>query len=173
LENSFDGYLLMDIFVTVGMGRWPFDRLLKAVVPLCRSHTVVVQRGPSKVEVPSRTYDFLPFQEFLNYIERAQVVITHAGNTVRLVQRKGKVPIAMAREARWGEMADDHQVEYLRYEEEHGRVVGLWEVTDLPRLVENHPAAEALTLKTRSLPEKMSGEVLAATLNSLCAKWVK
>ena len=33
-------------------------------------------------------------------IRAADVVITHAGNTVRLVQRAGKVPIAVARRAR-------------------------------------------------------------------------
>lgn len=164
---------MSDIFVTVGMGRWPFDRLLRAVILLCQAHTLVVQKGVSKMEMPCRTYDFLGSEEFLAHVEKADIVITHAGNTVRVVQRKGKVPIAMAREASRGEMADDHQVDYLRYEEHCGRVVALWEGTDLPALVDNHFATEALLLKSRALPEKVSGEILAATLNRLCQKWIK
>jgi len=163
----------MDIFVTVGMGRWPFDRLLQAVRPLCASHNLVVQSGTSNVTLPCCTYRFLPFQDFILQIEKADIVITHAGNTVRLVQRKGKVPIAMARQASKGEMANDHQVDYLRYEEQQGWVVPLWDVANLPRLVETHLATQARILAARPLAQSVPGEVVAAILNRLCEKWIR
>ena len=163
----------MDIFVTVGMNRWPFDRLLEAVRPLCASHNLVVQSGTSNVKLPCSTYRFLPFQDFLDQIEKADIVITHAGSTVRVVQRKGKVPIAMARQASRGEMANDHQVDYLRYEEQQGWVVPLWEAADLPRLVETHLTTQARIMASRPLSQKVSSEVVAAILNRLCEKWIR
>jgi UDP-N-acetylglucosamine transferase subunit ALG13 len=163
----------MNIFVTVGMSSWPFDRLLEAVRPLCDSHAVIAQTGPSKVRLPCRTYNFLPFQSFLNEIGKAEIVITHAGNTVRLVQRKGKVPIAMARRAAEGEMPNDHQVRYLQWEQQHGRVVALWDPKDLAKLVEAHLENQARIMATRALPEHIPGFTLANKLNELCEKWVR
>jgi 2-polyprenyl-3-methyl-5-hydroxy-6-metoxy-1,4-benzoquinol methylase len=60
--------------------------------------------------------------ETLRRIQDADVVVTHGGNTVRLAQRAGKVPIAVAREAARGEMRNDHQVAYLAEERAGGRV---------------------------------------------------
>ena len=103
----------MNVVVTVGMGRFPFDRLLRAVVPLCLEHDVFAQTGTSRVVLPCEHADYITYPELLKRLETADVVVTHAGNTVRLVQRLGKIPIAVARRADLGEMANDHQVEYL------------------------------------------------------------
>ena len=35
------------LLVTVGMGPWPFNRLVTAVAPLCAYHDVFVQTGAS------------------------------------------------------------------------------------------------------------------------------
>ena len=104
---------MSSVFVTVGMGPWPFDRLVRAVAPLCTEHDVFVQTGTSRSCRRARTQRFLGPAETLRRITDADVVITHGGNTVRLVQRAGKVPIAVAREAARGEMRNDHQVAYL------------------------------------------------------------
>jgi UDP-N-acetylglucosamine transferase subunit ALG13 len=163
----------MNIFVTVGMSRWPFDRLLEAVRPLCAVHNVVVQSGPSTLKLPCPMYPFLSFQEVLDRIEGSHLVITHAGNTVRLVQRKERVPIAMARESAKGEMANDHQVKFLRYEEQHGPVVALWNGSELPDLVARHMENQARLLSTRPLPQNASQQSVPATLNRLCEKWIR
>lgn len=163
----------MNIFVTVGMGRWPFDRLLEAVGPLCGSHDLVAQIGPSDIQFPCRTFRFLPFWQTLNYMERADLVITHAGNSVRLVQRLGKVPIAMARDPKRGEMANSHQVDFLRYEERLGRVIPLWSAAQLPSLIETHSERQARILAQRPLPQAANGTDVAALLNSLAKKWVR
>jgi UDP-N-acetylglucosamine transferase subunit ALG13 len=163
----------MDIFVTVGMSRWPFERLLRAVEPLCGSHNVFVQTGSCEIKLRCATCRFVSFPDLLDRIEKADIVITHAGNTVRLVQRRQKVPIAMAREGARGEMANDHQVKYLRHEEQNGRVIAVWDGADLRRLVENHRETQARMLATRVLLPKVSGEIVADTLNRLCAQWIK
>ncbi|WFE32550.1 hypothetical protein [Micromonospora sp. WMMD975] len=161
------------VLVTVGMGPWPFDRLVAAVAPLCAAHDVFVQTGTSTVTPPCPHEAFLPLDDLRERLAAADVVITHAGNTVRLVQRLGRVPVAVAREAARGEMGNDHQVSYLRAEERTGRVVAVWDVTDLPAVVAGHPERQRLLLAERPLPDAVDDERLVATLDALCARLVR
>lgn len=157
----------MDVLVTVGMSERPFDRLLNAVLPLCGRHRVFAQTGTSMVRLPCAQAPYVPYPELLERISAADVVLTHAGNTVRLVQRAGKVPIAVARTAAAGEMPNDHQVEFLRHEERTGRVVAVWNPAELPAAVESHPVAERRLLGTRPLPHCADGADVAHLLDSL------
>lgn len=157
----------MNILVTVGMSRWPFDRLLKAIVPLCREHDLFVQTGASGIIPPCPHAAFVPFLELVGRIAAADVVITHAGNTVRLVQRAGKVPIAVARTSA-GEMANDHQVIYLRHEAQHGRVIAQWDLSRLSEAVRAHASIEARLKSERKLDQPADPVRLAAALD---AEW--
>jgi UDP-N-acetylglucosamine transferase subunit ALG13 len=163
----------MDIFVTVGMGRWQFDRLLQGCIPLCDKHTLIVQSGVSKVALPCVTKPFMAFDEVMGHLRNAQIIITHAGNTVRLVQKLGKVPIAMARESRFNEMGNDHQVRYLKLESESGLVVPVWNPKELVDLVEKHADAQAALLEKRAFPKPATQEEIAGCMNALCIKWIK
>jgi len=156
----------MKIFVTVGMGPWPFDRLLRAIIPLCDSHDVFAQSGTSQLVLPCRTQPYLPYSELVGQIESADVVITHAGNTVRLVQRSGKVPIVMARQAPH-EMANDHQVEYLQHAQRHDRVVAVWDGAVLPDLVAQHPTRAAALCASRPLSRPADARQVADLLDRL------
>ena len=153
----------MDILVTVGMSSWPFDRLLRAIVPLCHKHQVFAQFGMSKVMPPCAGAPYVPYDELMERVRAADVVITHAGNTVRVVQRYGKVPIAVARMAAAGEMANDHQVEYLR----DGRVVAIWDLERLPHAVEEHAGVEARMISERQLSRPADAAHVIAVLDDL------
>jgi SAM-dependent methyltransferase len=107
------------------MGPWPFDRLIGSLQQVCATHDVFVQTGTSEVTPPCPHKAFLGYEETLRRIADADVVITHGGNTVRLVQRTGKLPLAIAREAARGEMRNDHQVRYLCGEADQDRAVVL------------------------------------------------
>lgn len=137
------------------MGPWPFDRLIAACAALCADHDVYIQTGTSTVVPPCEHAPFIGYEETVRRLAAADVVITHAGNTVRLVQRMGKVPIAIAREAKRGEMRNDHQVEYLVAEEPRGLVVALWgALSDLSERVLVHPEqAMQLLAATKPLAE--------------------
>lgn len=161
------------VFVTVGMGPWPFDRLLRAVVPLCADHEVMAQTGTSAVRLPCPNRPFLGWGEVHEQLAAADVVVTHAGNTVRLVQRLGRVPIAVAREAARGEMGNDHQVDYLREEQRTGRVVAVWDVEDLPDAVAAHAVAEQRLLAERPAPAPVVPDRLIAVLDGLCERLVR
>ena len=104
------------IFVTVGMGRWPFDRLLSAVERLAVNHDVFAQSGTSELPLTFPHKAFIDTEEFDRHLAEADIVITHAGNTVRRAQRLGKVPIVVAREHARPEMGNDPQERFLRAE---------------------------------------------------------
>ncbi len=158
----------MDIVVTVGMGPWPFDRLLAAVAPLCADHNVFVQAGTSTLSLPCEQKAYVSPEELARRLERADVIVTHAGNTVRLVQRMGKVPIAVAREYARGEMADDHQVRFLREEERHSRVRAVWDVATLGTAVAQH-ALSPPVLAEDALTPAADPESVGETLDQLWA----
>jgi len=155
----------MEVFVTVGMGPWPFERLVAAAGALADDHSVFVQRGTSQVQPPCPHADYLPPEEMRERIATADVVVTHAGNTVRLVQRQGKVPIAVPRTVAHGEGGNDHQVEFLRHEERQGRVVPLWDVDDLPAAVAAHPQVQQRLLQERPAPSEPDPEHIASVLD--------
>jgi UDP-N-acetylglucosamine transferase subunit ALG13 len=143
---------MAEIFVTVGMSDYPFDRLTAALAGVAREHEVFAQIGASSV-VPACPWErYLPVATVMDKIASADVVVTHAGNTVRLVQRQGKVPIAVARQARFGEMNNDHQVEYLRFEEGAGPVVAVWDLSTLSQVVRDHADRQARLLLERPAP---------------------
>lgn len=158
------------ILVTVGMGPWPFDRLLEAVTPLCADHQVFAQTGTSSVRPPCPQAQFVPFGELDSLISSSDIIITHAGNTVRLVQRALKVPIAVARRATLGEMGNDHQVEYLQFEELAGPVLAVWDVHELPQAVLAHDAEQTRLLRERPVLPAASPDHIIETLDSLCAR---
>ena len=135
------------------MGPWPFDRLLTALADVCAEHDVFVQTGVSTIAPPCPHAPFLGFEETQRRIARADVVITHGGNTVRLVQRSGRIPIAVAREAARDEMRNDHQVAYLLSEVAEGRVVALdGDLRGLAEAVSRHPEHERALLRSGSPP---------------------
>ncbi|HST66786.1 MAG TPA: methyltransferase domain-containing protein [Mycobacteriales bacterium] len=158
---------MSSVFVTVGMGPWPFDRLIAAAAPLCAEHDVFVQTGTSSV-VPSCPHQpYLGPAETLHRIRTADVVVTHGGNTVRLAQRAGKIPIAVAREAARGEMRNDHQVAYLAGEHDRARVLTGDDLTAaLAAAVADHPAVErAMLAATPPLPAPVDPDTLADRLD--------
>ena len=161
----------MRVFVTVGMGPWSFDRLLMAIIPLCDRHEILVQRGNSKVPLPCDSIPFFSFKDTLQHIAMADIIITHAGNTVRLVQQHGKLPIAMAREKRFQEMANDHQVSYLHYEAQLGRVLALWNPQELPLLVDSHPAKQVKFQQDFHAQKVTSDREIYHMMTALCQKW--
>jgi UDP-N-acetylglucosamine transferase subunit ALG13 len=106
----------MTTFVTVGNGSQPFDRLLRAVanaqhlLPL----PVFIQRGSTSFAHPLwNVRDFIEMHEFERLMHQSALVIMHAGaGSIINAARAGKCPVVMPRRARYGEIVDDHQVEF-------------------------------------------------------------
>lgn len=113
------------IFVTVGTTEARFDRLLVAVDGLGAGEELVVQHGPSAIRPAGATaVDFLSFDEMVETMRRARIVVTHAGvGSVMTSLLAGRRPIVVPRLHRYGEAVDDHQLPFARRLAEAGLVV--------------------------------------------------
>jgi UDP-N-acetylglucosamine transferase subunit ALG13 len=152
------------IFVTVGTNETPFDRLVRAVDALDRDD-VFVQYGSSAVR-PTRAQgvDFLPFEDLVERVRAADVVVTHAGaGSVLVAIANGKRPIVMPRLHRFGEAVDDHQLWFARRFEEHGLAVVAEEAADLAAAA----AAGGGNLAVRGLGGTALAEDLGATISAI------
>lgn len=129
----------MTAFVSVGNGIQPFTRLLSALPALgCLPKPVVVQHGNTPFRWEGCTaIPFLEMEEFSRYVSEAELLILHAGSgsVIHAVQA-GKVPVVMPRMRKYGEIVDDHQVEFARALQKAGKVVVAAEPADLAGAVE-------------------------------------
>ena len=74
--------------------------------------------------------------EFLEFIENADLIICHGGcGTLLHALRIGKVPVAMPRRKRYGEHVNDHQVQLVNVLASEYRVVPAYEPEDLPKAI--------------------------------------
>ena len=161
------------VVATVGMGSFPFDRFVRSLASLHAEFAVFAQIGPSSVLLPCASARFVPAGELRRRMLDADVIVTHAGNTVREVQRLGRVPIVVARRAALGEMANDHQVIYLAHERLAGRVVAVDDVSQLLGAVRAHRRSEAQILASRSLAPAPDPGELADLLDELVLPLVR
>ena len=107
------------IFITLGSQKFQFNRLLKAVDEQVASgkirDEVFAQIGASDYYPQNYKYkDFLNRDEFAEWTDRAEIVITHGGTGAIIgAVKKGKKVIAVPRLAKYGEHVDDHQLQLV------------------------------------------------------------
>jgi UDP-N-acetylglucosamine transferase subunit ALG13 len=129
------------IFVIMGMEVHPFDRLARAADELHASGTigeeVFIQLGACGYQPRSARFErYLSFGEVCEHIQRASVVITHAGAGSTLVCiQQGKHPIMVPRRARLGEHVDEHQVPFTEKLAREGLVTPVYEMNELPAAI--------------------------------------
>jgi UDP-N-acetylglucosamine transferase subunit ALG13 len=132
------------IFVTVGTHQQRFDRLIAALDQL-HDDAVVVQHGHSTA--PSggaRAVPFMEFDEMLECLRAARLVITHAGvGSILCARREGHVPVVVPRERRFREHVDDHQLELARALAARGSILAVWDVARLREAVAAVPTRAA------------------------------
>jgi UDP-N-acetylglucosamine transferase subunit ALG13 len=124
------------ILVTIGTSV-PFDRLLHAVGRIETAERIVVQRGNSMwCAAGVECVDFWPYDVLVDYVQRARIVVTHAGvGSILVCLQNGKRPIVAPRLRRFGEAVDDHQLELARRLHEAGVVTLVDDLQLLPRVV--------------------------------------
>lgn len=107
------------IFITLGSQKFQFNRLLKKIDELIErqaiTEEVIAQIGFSDYKPKKyQYYDFMDREEFSSYMDKADIVITHAGTgaIITAIKKKKKV-IAVPRLAKYGEHVDDHQLQIV------------------------------------------------------------
>jgi len=110
------------IFVTAGNHFQGFERLLKEVDEIAPRipHEIVIQKGYSKY-VPHNTkyFDFVPLKAAMEYIQKSDLVVSHAGmGTIILCKEYGIPIIIFPRREKFKEHVNDHQMEIAKAIEE-------------------------------------------------------
>lgn len=108
------------IFVILGTQDKKFPRLLDAIQKQIDDgkidkEEIIVQAGSTKYESKNmKILDYMAIDEFEECIEKASLIICHAGvGTILTALKKGKKIIAAARLKQYGEHVNDHQLQIL------------------------------------------------------------
>ncbi|POM27124.1 GalNAc(5)-diNAcBac-PP-undecaprenol beta-1,3-glucosyltransferase [Actinomadura rubteroloni] len=124
------------VLVTVGTDHHRFDRLIAWVDAWAAGAgdrvRCVVQHGSSRAPEHAEARDFLDHAELLELMERAAVVVTHAGaSTIGEARRLGRLPVIVPRDPTLEEIVDGHQIDFLRRIADKGLVVACASEEDL------------------------------------------
>lgn len=128
-------YLL--IFVCLGSQQYQFDRLLKELDELKSAGKI---REEIFAQIGSSHYipEFYSWERFITQevyekkLDEASMVISHGGTgAIVKALKKGKKVIAIPRQAKYGEHADDHQFQIVDFMYENGYVYKVVEMSEL------------------------------------------
>jgi len=131
-------------FVILGSQQFPFDRLVKKIDSLAEkgmtNGPVFIQIGPCKYEPRHCSWKrFLPFSEMRERIQKAELIVAHAGaGTTLLCLQYGKKPVLVPRRKRFKETIDGHQGIFAKKMQELGYADVAFDINELPRLMQTH-----------------------------------
>ena len=131
------------IFVTVGSQKFQFNRLLKKIDELIESgdikEEVFAQIGVSDYIPKNYTYkDFVTQDEFKEYMDKADLIITHAGTgAIVTALKKDKKVIAIPRLSEYGEHVDDHQIQLIDEFKEMNFIEPVYQIDELKLAIKN------------------------------------
>lgn len=108
------------IFVTLGNSKFKFDRLLECLPVLGEIGSVVIQAGYTTTDLDKRfgwtVFDFCDPEDFVAFVDRADVVISHAGvGAITSCLRLRRRAFVMARQSSFKEHINDHQIQFARH----------------------------------------------------------
>ena len=127
------------IFVTLGTQDKQFKRLLEAVDKLDIDDKIIAQTGSTefksdKIEI----HKYLSQRKFNQYMEDADMIITHAGvGTIIAGLKLHKKMIVAARKAEYKEHVNDHQIELATKLEQLGCILAYQDGEDFISLYED------------------------------------
>ncbi|KRM20133.1 glycosyl transferase cpsg [Ligilactobacillus hayakitensis DSM 18933 = JCM 14209] len=133
------------IFVTVGTHEQPFNRLIKKVDELKRDgiikEDVIMQIGFSTYIPKYCEYKKLfSYDEMIENVKKARIVITHGGPSSFIMPlQEGKIPVVVPRKLKFHEHVNDHQVEFVRMENErYKNIIIVEDEQKLGRYIKNY-----------------------------------
>lgn len=129
------------IFVTVGTTPEDFSRLLRKVDELAEHEIperVVMQTGYTKYKPKHCEYfQFLEIDEYKKVMRRSKMIITHGGvGSISNSLNLGKRTIVVPRLSKFGEHANNHQLQIARELELEGLVSVVYDINELGRILD-------------------------------------
>lgn len=131
------------ILVLLGTQHNEFTRLLQEIDECIKSkkidEEVIVQAGFTKYESKKmRIFDMIPKIDLDEFVERADLVITHGGvGSIIMALNKNKKVIAVPRLHEYGEHVNDHQRQIIKVFSEKGYLIGVQNVEDMPEALKD------------------------------------
>ena len=129
----------MSIFVTVGNSKKIFPRLLNELekLKLYLNVPVVIQHGHTMCNFAEFTcYPFLDERCYLKFIERSDLIISHAGaGSIISALKFKKNLILVPRQLKFDEHINDHQLELAKFVEENGLGDVVYEIEHLKDVI--------------------------------------
>ncbi len=144
-----------NVFVTVGTTH-PFDRMIKAVETLKNdgrlTAPVTAQIGNSSYAPSAITcFKSCNFETMQQYLCAADIAVCHGGTGSLIVAlQSGAAVVAMAREAKFNEHYDDHQVEIVRAFAERGLIEVAHDADSLASSIERIKVAQRRSVRMDS-----------------------
>ncbi len=136
------------IFVTVGTHEQQFNRLIEEVDKLKRdgviTEDVIIQTGYSTYKPQYCKWKMLfSYEEMMKNVSEARIVITHGGPSSFIMPlQKGKVPIVVPRQKKFGEHVNDHQVEFCKeVATRKESIIYVEKVSELANIIKNYDVA--------------------------------
>ena len=129
------------ILVRLGTQDKSFKRLLEDIdkqITLGNTNDeIIVQAGHTKYNSANMTiFDFIPYDEFDEYIKKCNLLITHGGvGSIITGLKYGKKVIAAPRLAKYGEHTNDHQLQIIDNFTENGYILGLYDFAKLDDVI--------------------------------------
>lgn len=129
------------ILVILGTQDKTFDRLLKAIEKQIKlgnlEGDVIVQAGSTKYESKyMKIFDYIPMEQFDEYIKEADLVITHGGvGSILSSIRKNKKVIAVPRLSKYKEHENDHQLEIVSEFTKRGYIIPCYDLKKLDEAI--------------------------------------
>ena len=144
------------IFVTVGTHEQQFGRLLKEVDRLKKENLiqdeVFIQTGYSNY-VPKycKWEKIISFEKMNQLIEASDIIITHGGPATFMgVIAKGKVPIVVPRQKKFGEHVNDHQMDFVEKVLNIYNLTVITNINDLMACISKTNEQQSTDLKTNN-----------------------
>lgn len=125
------------ILVTLGTQKENFTRLLDYIEKSNINDEIIVQAGHTKYNSKKmKIFDFISYEEMEKYIEKADLIITHAGTGSVLTPLKmGKKVIVCPRYKKYDEHVDNHQTQLVEVLRDEGYVLELKENDNLDEVI--------------------------------------
>ena len=129
------------IFVTIGSAPHDFKRLIKKMDEISAQIDVevVIQTGLSSYQpVHAKSFDFVEYDEVMDYFKDADMIVSHASAGPMLYARKFNKPLIMVpRRSDLSEHVDDHQMETSHaFEDSSEMIEVVYDVADLEEAIE-------------------------------------
>lgn len=131
------------IFVTLGTQDKPFTRLLQKIDEEISNGNikdkVIVQGGCTKLNTKNmEIFNQVSQQEFEEYINNCDILLTHAGvGSIITGLKYNKKVVAVPRLAKYGEAANDHQIQLVENFSQEGYILGVENLDDLSKVLKD------------------------------------